>query len=474
MKKYLNKIIIINTFLTISFTLINFIILKLFFLNKVEEEFLFSLLLTAILFGLITIIINKILLGSIDNLIIKLKENLKNAVNKKDFTKLKEGDDEFSKIFSYINNLYEKLSEYEYSSKSKLLEERNKSLAIVKSIGDPLVAIDNNYVITLSNKSFEDTFKIKETNILGKTIFDFIENENFSKFLISSFNSSTHKSSEIFDITINNNQYFFNVVISPIRSKNNNRITGAIIIAINITHIKNVEKMRSTFISTISHEFKTPLTSLMIGTSLMLDEQIGSLNNGQREVIKTMEEDIEQLSMLVTNLLQLSKLKNSDVAFSPKSHSIIGIVDSCIKNHIDIATRNDIDLSFEIDENTPKVHCDFEKTTWVLNNLISNSLKFTNAGDSITIKSNIVKGKLVVSVEDTGVGIPKEMISKIFNKFVQVEDSSSEIRGIGLGLSIAKEIVEAQGGEIWCESELDDGSTFYFTLPLSSYKEKVG
>jgi signal transduction histidine kinase len=225
--------------------------------------------------------------------------------------------------------------------------------------------------------------------------------------------------------------------------------------------------MKTDFISTISHEFKTPLTSIMMGLSLLLDENLGTLNKRQKDILMTINEDSEQLSSLVSNLLQLSKIESSNAIFNIEACSIIGIIENSIKNFYPLAEEKEIILKYEALDNLPKVLADFEKITWALNNLISNSMKYTSAGDEVCISASIKdKQHMCITVKDTGCGIPNEYIPCIFDKFAEFKNSNYEMKSSGLGLGIAKEIIEALSGEIWCESKLDEGSSFTFTLPI--------
>jgi signal transduction histidine kinase len=204
----------------------------------------------------------------------------------------------------------------------------------------------------------------------------------------------------------------------------------------------------------------------MIGTSLISNQNIGSLNEKQNQIINTIKEDGERLSDLINDLLQLSKIQSNKSIFEMKPNSIEDIILTSVKTFLDQAQNKGVDLSYTIENDLPEVNVDFEKMTWVINNLISNALKHTGFGDKISIKASINKNKMLISVKDTGIGIPQEYQEKIFDKFVQVSEYDSETSGSGLGLAIAKEIVEAHDGEIWCESNLGSGSTFIFTLPL--------
>jgi len=228
--------------------------------------------------------------------------------------------------------------------------------------------------------------------------------------------------------------------------------------------LKSIEILRNDFISDISHEFKTPLTSIMMGLSLIEDDNIGQLNKKQISIVDTIKDDADTLSDLVSDLIHLSKIESEKAIYNMESCSIIGIIENSISNFYSQAEGKEVVLHYEASEELPKVFGDMEKLTWVLNNLISNSLKHTNAGDVIFISACVKEDKICISVEDSGEGIPSQYQKNIFDKYVQVEQE--DIKGSGLGLAIAREIVEAHGGNIWCESKLDEGSIFIFTLQI--------
>ena len=188
-----------------------------------------------------------------------------------------------------------------------------------------------------------------------------------------------------------------------------------------------------------------------------------------KRIISTIKEDGERLSEASNKPSSIIEDRVEQIYFSMKPCSILGIVDQSVKGFYDQAAGKEVTLFIDVDEHLPKIFADPEKINWVLNNLLSNALKYTNAGDELSVSAMVKHGKMIIYVKDTGVGIPKEYLEKIFDQFVQVKGHDSEVRGTGLGLTIAKEIVEAHGGEIWCESHIDVGSTFTFTLPL---KEK--
>lgn len=375
-------------------------------------------------------------------------------------------EDEIGDLTSEFNNMTKRLQSFEQSTLGKLLSEKNKSVAIVKSIFDPLIVLDENYKIVLLNDACEKLFNIEENFAANKYFLEVIRNGDLYDFIYTASKTEDKNSNQkIIKIKNLEQSYYFNVVLTFIKD-DTSTISGIVVLLQNITQLKLLEKTKSDFISTISHEFKTPLTSIMIGTSLLEDMQIGELNYKQQKIIKTIQEESDKLNILVSNLLQISKLEEKKTIFNIEPTSINNIIEETFKTFYEQSTTKNIFLNYEPDNNLPKVNVDSEKVSWVFNNLISNALKFTKPYGSITIKTFPQDDMLCISVSDEGIGIPEEYREKIFDRFVQIKDGDNEYQGTGLGLAIAKEIVEAHGGEIWCESQLNVGSTFIFTLPI--------
>ncbi|ERI94920.1 PAS domain S-box protein [Clostridiales bacterium oral taxon 876 str. F0540] len=372
--------------------------------------------------------------------------------------------DEIGELSKEFNDMTKRLMQFEQSTLGKVLAEKNKSLAIVKSISDPIIVMDADYKIVLINDAFEQLFKLEEKNVLNKYFLEVVRNGELYDYIKNIYNSEEDKiEQKIFYFNYNSKDYYYNVLVTRLRETDNKRY-GLVVLFQNVTGLKEIEKLKSDFIATVSHEFKTPLTSIMMGASLIGDEAAGGLSNKQQEIVETINEESEKLLNLVNNLLHLSKLESSKSIFNTEVCTIEAIVENSLKSFVSEAKERNISLQYNPIGSSIKVEVDFDKTVWVLNNLISNALKFTEDGDQILIRSFVKQNRVCVSVKDTGKGIPEEYVEKIFDKFVQVR--GTEDRGTGLGLSIAKEIVEAQGGEIWCESKLHEGSIFTFTLPL--------
>lgn len=417
--------------------------------------------LLAALFGFIISMVftNRFLrpMGQLIDSIRKVKEgNLEQIMSIK-------SDDELGKLAVEFNNMIKRLKQYEESQLGKIMNERNKTLSVVKSISDPLLVLSSDYKINLLNSAAEELFETDEKNALNKHFLLIVKDEElFEK--VTSIVDSDFSSDEIEQVKYGDKYY--DVTISTINNYKS-EVSDIILVFHNITELKKLDQAKDDFISIISHEFKTPLTSIMMGTSMILEEKIGPLNEKQKDTLMAIEEEGERLTELVNELIELTKIESGKEIYNFKCCSMFGIVENTIKPLYHIAGEKGVNLSHSIDEDLPYVYADPEKISWVLNNLITNALKYTNVGDDINISAVINNGTMQISVKDTGIGIPKEYKDKIFDKFFHTKNNDTfEIKGTGLGLAVVKEIVEAHGGKVWCESDLDVGSNFIFTLPI--------
>jgi signal transduction histidine kinase len=374
-------------------------------------------------------------------------------------------NDEIGELANEFNNMTIRLRQYEKSTLGKLVYEKNKSVAIVRNISEPLIVLDNSYRIVLLNNSSLELFEIDEENSLNKHFLEVIKNGEVFEFISDNFESNQEYKDKIFCLKLKQETYYFKIVVSVFKDGEND-IMGLIVLFYNITKLKKSEELRTDFLATVSHEFKTPLTSIMMITSLLFDENVGQLNEEQTKYVNVLKDEGEKLSELTENLLNVIKIESNKDIFTFASCSIIDIIKQSIDNFSFVAQKRNIKLYYNTKGRLFNVTVDFEKIIWVLNNLISNALKYTSEDDEIRISARVEQYKMLVSIEDSGEGIPDEFKNKIFEKFVQVKGEDLEARGSGFGLFAVKEIIEAHQGQIWCESEMGSGSKFTFTLPL--------
>jgi two-component system sensor histidine kinase GlrK len=234
--------------------------------------------------------------------------------------------------------------------------------------------------------------------------------------------------------------------------------------------LKEVDEMKIDFISHVSHELRTPLTAIKEASSMVIEGTYADSHEKQHELLAIIHEECVRLIDSVNRILDLSRMEAKMMNYHFCECSVVPLIEKSIFKLAPIAQRKNICLESIISQDLPLVNMDEKRIEQVLENLLGNALKYTAEKDSITINAaekNDGRRYIKVSISDTGSGIPKQDLEKIFDKFQRIESGKGTVRGTGLGLSIAKHIITAHGGKIWAESEAETGSTFYFTLPVS-------
>jgi signal transduction histidine kinase/GGDEF domain-containing protein len=235
--------------------------------------------------------------------------------------------------------------------------------------------------------------------------------------------------------------------------------------------LKRVDEMKSEFVSVASHELRTPLATIKNAVQLVLKGKAGEINETQNNFLTMAEKNINRLTNILNNLLDLSRIESGKIGMKLEEldpRVPVVFVLSSLKPQ---AEEKSIHLELEVEKDLPFVYGDREKVEQILTNLIGNAIKFTPEGGRVIVSARLsdrIRNAVGISVHDTGIGIPEDQFEKVFEKFHQLESPlHHSAGGTGLGLAIAKGLVEAHQGQIWVESEVGKGSTFTFTLPLS-------
>ncbi len=245
------------------------------------------------------------------------------------------------------------------------------------------------------------------------------------------------------------------------------RLDGWQVIGRDVSERRRLEEMKSQFLATVSHDLRTPLASIMGFTEMLMEGTPGPLTETQDEFLGIVFESSQRLMALVNDLLDISKLDVGRTSLELKTIELPRLIAGVVDEIGPLAYKKDISLELDCPESLPSTQGDQRRLEQVLNNLLSNAVKFTPEGGKIEVKAELAGGQLMVTVSDTGVGIPPEDLPHLFQAFHRGGNVTKQaIEGTGLGLSIAKALVEAHGGTIGVESELDKGSTFRFTLPV--------
>jgi len=236
-----------------------------------------------------------------------------------------------------------------------------------------------------------------------------------------------------------------------------------------ITERTKIEQMKNEFIASVSHELKTPLTIIKEATDLVVDEIPGKIVEGQRDILTTAQENIDRLSNIINSLLDISRIESGKLKLYTKPVNMSELIKNTVSDFKYLAEQKGILLDYKVTQDKVDISCDADKIRQVLVNLIFNALKFTSQDGRIKVICNENGNEVIVSVQDTGIGISEENIPRLFDRFIQFgrEPGPGE-KGTGLGLAISKGIVELHKGRVWVESKLNKGSEFYFSLPKLS------
>lgn len=377
-----------------------------------------------------------------------------------------ETDDELGLLAREFNQMAQQLNHYHELNIEQIVAEKNKAEAILYSIEDAIVVVDNNLNVNGINPAAKILFKLDAPDTASMNFINVIENHDLKELLQKTIDSGqqtkTPEEQRIVSFTSNDQTRHYLFSATPVLGKERS-LSGIVLLLKDITRLKEVERLKSEFVMAASHELRTPITSLGMSIDLLQEHISTTLPAKDRELLQAAHEEVHRLKTLVNNLLDLYKFEAGKIELELELFPISTIfeqVRSVFKNQANI---KEISLIFKESEQLPLVRADANKIAWVISNLISNALRYTDRGGNISLAAQKIGTQVHLSVRDEGPGIPLEYHSKIFQKFVQIKDRESG--GSGLGLAICKEIVRAHGGAIWVESEPGKGSTFTFTLP---------
>lgn len=239
--------------------------------------------------------------------------------------------------------------------------------------------------------------------------------------------------------------------------------------------LHELNQLKSSFVSMVSHELRTPMTSIRTYVENMLDGVTGAVNDKQSQYLRRIQFNIDRLTRMIVDLLDLSRIEAGRVELRREAIPIVDWMNELIEGLQSLAAGKSVTIESPSSAALPAVHADRDKLTQILTNLIGNAIKFTPAGGRISVQAQVHDDTdfLQICVSDTGCGIPPTELPKVFDKFFRGTTTSAEARGAGLGLAIAKSLVELHGGCIWVESTVGHGTSFYFTLPFQSTQETI-
>jgi len=367
--------------------------------------------------------------------------------------------------------------------KKDLADAKGKLESMLYSMSEGVVALDNNGSVVVANPAAKRLLGLAEIK-MGRKFWESFEDINIAEAVKEILSGKDFIVKEL-KLTLNNEARALKFYIAGI-SDSLGHPGGRIILFTDITKEKEVDRMKSEFISITSHELRTPLAAIKESMMLILDGTAGQTTQMQDRFLGIARRNIDRLANLINDLLDLSKIETGRMELKKAPCNISELIEEALKPLALLAKDNKLELRFDFAKDLPNIECDPARVTQVLINLVGNAIKFTPAGGSVGISvtkddgrttrddasvvylpSSIVNKYIIVSVTDTGAGIAKEDFPKLFTRFGQLDGSlTRRPGGTGLGLAICKDLVEMHGGKIWVESEKGKGSKFTFTLPV--------
>ena len=392
-------------------------------------------------------------------------------------------DDEITDLANSFNDMTKRIKTLldEVSDEKNIAStERNKFFTVFEGVLDGILTLDYDRRITLFNKAAEEITGLSSKDVLGKKcdeVLLFFKNKvrlPSSEFctLKEADKDQTIFSDNNLKLVTSKKDLFVSLTSSVIKEGKLANL-GCILTFQDTTRERELEEMKLDFVSMAAHELRTPLTSIRGYISLLEPKIKGIINENDMKFLERIDISASQLSTLIENLLDVSKIEHDSLEIEVKKEEWVEIVEASVEGFKDLAKEKEIKLSFKEPKSTiPPVAIDKFRISEVLSNLLANALNFTNEGGEVTVTIGIDNGFIKTIIKDTGCGIPERAIPHLFTKFYRVTGILEKgSKGTGLGLYISKSIVSMHGGKIWVESKLGVGSSFSFTVPIFSMAE---
>ncbi|MDX2003296.1 MAG: histidine kinase dimerization/phospho-acceptor domain-containing protein [Chitinophagales bacterium] len=377
--------------------------------------------------------------------------------------------DEFGELASAFNFMAEKLDEYEHSNLAQILFEKKRIDTIINNMGDAIIGLDADRKILFANHAALQLTGLSQTDMVGKYAPDVAAVNDLVRHLIKDVMGDKEAESEIkpLKIVLNDKENFFMKdvlkISTTLTAEKEAIFIGYVIILKNITPFHELDLAKTNFIATVSHELKTPITSIKMSLQLLKDQRIGSINEEQEQLVQTIKEEADRLLKITSELLNLAQVETGNIQMSMQAVQPEEIVKYAYEALKFQAGQKHINIRLDMAEQLPTVQADLEKSAWVLVNFLSNAIRYSAENSEVELSAKSMGTEVAFSVQDHSTGIDAKYQDKIFDKFYKVPGSGQS--GTGLGLAISKDFIIAQGGRIWLESEIGKGSKFSFTLP---------
>ena len=332
---------------------------------------------------------------------------------------------------------------------------------VLETMQEAVLVVDSSERVLFINSAARDLFDVSQSAAFGKLAWESIRSSQLQEIVTQALSTGNTVRGEV-ELPRRKRLVEVSAVVLNLAAG-----PGCLAVAYDVTDLRRLEKIRRDFVSNVSHELKTPLTSIQAYADTLLN---GALEDegSSRLFVERIVEQSERLSMLIQDLLRLARIESEPEAFQIERCDAIQIASSSFQDHLDVAKTRQIWLEYQPPAGELHVLADADGLRTILNNLLTNAINYTLAGGQVTLTLRPEGNRALIEVSDTGVGIAKEHQSRVFERFYRVDKARTRsVGGTGLGLAIVRHLVEVMQGEITLKSELGEGSTFRIWLPLS-------
>lgn len=399
--------------------------------------------------------------GLIANPIVKLTEGIRAIANKNYNQRVHlQRSDEFGELAKAFNDMAGQLDAYEHSNLARILFEKKRAETVINSLKDASIGIDKNGTVLFANQQALQLLNMQEAEVVGQAQAGLQKRNDLFRFLTSEENGMP------FRIVLNDKENYFTK--EQIAIQQEQEVMGHVLIIKNITPYKELDVARSNFIATISHELKTPLASSDFSLRLLEDERIGQLTAEQRELVQSLKDDNQRLLRILSELLDLSQVESGRIRLDLQPVPVKDIINKALAAVQNAAREKNIQVKQQLADELPAVWADAEKAVWIINNFLTNAIRYSAQNDHITVKAMLHSaGSVEIGVQDVGMGIDASLQQKIFDRFYRVPGMHGK-KGTGLGLAISRDFAKAMEGEIGVDSTVGKGSYFFCRFKVAT------
>lgn len=342
--------------------------------------------------------------------------------------------------------------------------EKSKMGTLVESMTEGVIMVDEKGELVVANSAAKRMLGFRGADEVSMLMLDEVKGFKLSELMRAVLRGGGKTITR--DVYLIEPRKMYLSVSAGLVKDSQGRKLGVVVTLRDVTKQREIDQMKTDFVSTVSHELRTPLTSIKEGVSIVSDGTAGEINENQRRFLSIAEKNIDRLARLIGDLLDVSRIEAGRLEIKRELVDVVNLAQEVVNTLRPRADDKGIILEALLPTSFPQIYADPDKITQVLANLVDNAIKFTDEGGRITIQAEEKNEHIEVSVTDTGRGIPPEELDEVFDKFKQVgRRAGGGPAGTGLGLSISKSIIEAHGGKIWAQSDLGKGSKFAFSLP---------